>query len=54
MQYDTTQNELVITTTMPDNTWFAWGWGPSMTETAMVSWIANGEDSIGATDLYST
>lgn len=53
MQYDTRHSELIIIATVPDKTWFAWGWGPTMTETAMVSWIANGEDSIGATDLYS-
>ena len=52
MKWDTTSNELIITTRVPDKTWFAWGWGGSMTQTAMVLWEANGEDST-VTDLYS-
>ena len=52
MKWDTTNNELIITAKVPDKTWFAWGWGGSMTQTSMVLWEANGEDS-SVTELYS-
>ena len=38
---------------MPQTSYLAFGYGDSMTDTDMVSWIANGAFS-AQTDLYST
>ena len=38
---------------MPDNMWFAIGFGTNMRNTDMIGWHANGPDSY-ATDYYST
>ena len=38
---------------MPDNMWFGIGFGPSMTETDMIAWRANGDESV-VEDFWST
>jgi hypothetical protein len=51
--YDKNAEELVFKAVIPNNSWFAIGFGPTMTNTDMIAWFA--DDKIGETrDLWST
>ena len=51
--YDNEQQEVVFRTEIPDNSWFAIGFGSTMEDTDMIAWFA--DNGTGRTvDYWST
>lgn len=53
VMYDFREQHVRFTVLVQDGTYTAFGWGPTMTNTDMVVWQANGKKST-VLDLYST
>jgi len=48
--FDPATQELVFTSVVPDNSWFAIGFGNSMKDTDMIAWFVT--DAVGETRDY--
>ena len=50
---NTTLNQFTFITTVPNNNWFSLGFGPTMTNTDMILWQANGATGSRTSDMWS-